>query len=148
MLMQCEILLLGVQKSHSRDALKSWVFLVRLFTESWRVTFNCIHTESRSSKLSHKMTWKNVLRCAVVQKQDWRIDRFSSECLVQWWSTLLSIRLCLQQELCVLGSSSTRLSPSETTALCEVHSMGCHIKTWHNRTVLVWEWCWRYSYSQ
>ena len=76
MLMQCEILLLGVQKSHSRDALKSWVFLVRLFTESWRVTFSCIHTESRSSKLSHKMPWKNVLRRAGGSKarlKNWQI---------------------------------------------------------------------------
>ena len=50
-------------KSHSGDALKSLVFLVQPFTESWRMAFSCTHTESRSNKLSHNMTWQNVLRC-------------------------------------------------------------------------------------
>ena len=79
----------------------------------------------------------------VVRKQDWRKSRFSSECVIQWWSSLLSIRPCQQQEICVLGISSTRWSPSETTALCKVHCLCCHIKTCHNRTILVWERCWR-----
>ena len=81
----------------------------------------------------------------VVRKQDWRKSRFSSECVIQWWSSLLSIRPCQQQEICVLGISSTRWSPSETTALCKVHCVGCNIETLHNQTVLVLEWCWRDS---
>ena len=64
---------------------------------------------------------------SVIRKQDWRNARFSSECVVEWWSPLLSIRLCQQQELCVPGSSSARWSPSETTAPCEMHRVGRHI---------------------
>ena len=61
---QWEILLDRAQKSHSGDALKSCVFLFHLFTEFWEMTFNCTYTESRSNKISHKMTWQNMLRCA------------------------------------------------------------------------------------
>ena len=57
---QCEILLGEVQKSHFENALKSSVFLVHLCPESWRMTFSCmhVHAESKSNKLSHKVTWK------------------------------------------------------------------------------------------
>ena len=82
------------------------------------------------------MTWQNVLRCASGSKARLKkIQIFFRMCL--------SIKPCQQQELCVLGISSTRWSPSEITALCKVHCMGCHFETWHNQIVLVWEWCWR-----
>ena len=144
---QWEILLGLIQKSHSGDALKSWVFLVYPFTESWRMTFNCTHTDYRPNKLSRKITWQNVLRCVSGSKARLKkIQIFFRMCgSVMKPSPLLSIRPCQQQELCVLGISSTRWSPSETTALCKVHCVGCNIETLHNQTVLVLEWCWRDS---
>ena len=42
--------------------------------------------ENSQTKWHGKMCW-DVL---VIRKQDWRSARFSSECVVQWWSPLLS----------------------------------------------------------
>ena len=108
------------------------IFLVHPITKLQRITFSCIHTEFRSSKLSHKM-W---LRCAGGSKERLKkyqifLRMFGSEC----W-------LCQQQELCGMRSFRNMWSPSETTAFRGVHCVGCHIETWHNQIVLVWERCW------
>ena len=78
----------------------------------------------------------------VAQNQNWRNARSSPECVVQWWSPLLSIRPHQQQELRVPGISSVRWNPPEDTALCEVHHVGRNLETWHNRTILVREYSW------
>ena len=62
------------------------------------------------SRIKSHTKWhgKTCWDVPVVWKQDWRKSRFYLECVVQWWSPLLSIRPFQQQELCVLGISSTR----------------------------------------
>ena len=110
----------------------SFLFVCSQNLKEWPSVVSIQNSDQANSHT--KWHCKTCWDVSVVQEQDWRNARFSSECVVQWWSPLLSIWLCQQQELCVLGSSSARWSPSETNAPCEMHHMGRHIQTWHNRT--------------
>ena len=62
----------------------------------------------------------------MIREQDWRGSWLPWGCLVQRRSTFL-----------VLWTCQDKGSASEALALSEMHSLGGHLKTWNNRTILL-----------